>query len=296
METLQARGIQARQFAAAQAQALSPFPIRFTPHALRKTGLATAQIFLTIEGHVLFCTLYQISSAEADLLAVLNEAEIDYFNHRRSRPCFINLSLKESGGDSTLVLQGTLRKISPMRAGREVGIIHVALSSTPRGLREIIDAYCRVYEGLKNIYETFAGRPISLDSAVTGQLRQSLSTTLVSQRTRMSVTLVSMAVDTLEVVLSEPPRALKVGEECAIQMTFHESSFTANGRIASISRWSALERARVTVYIDFTPEIIEFLDDHFFSHRPHRRSFRTLEGAARRRGATLRSPSALARL
>ena len=60
-------------------------------------------------------------------------------------------------------------------------------------------------------------------------------------------------------------------------------------------RWpsSVFPRAKGTT-LTKTPEIIEFMDDHFFRHSAHRHSFHSAPRAALKSGLTAPSLSALA--
>src|SRR5271157_701214 len=53
--------------------------IRFTPYALKKTGLVQSQVFLKIEDYLLICAPFQLSMKRGIFLVVLSAQEITFF-------------------------------------------------------------------------------------------------------------------------------------------------------------------------------------------------------------------------
>jgi hypothetical protein len=86
---------------------------------------------------------------------------------------------------------------------------------------------------------------------------------LVLGPAKARATLVSLAVDSLSVRLAGPPPGLVEGAPCTARLYFQVYQFSANGRISSVER-SAGDQITATVSIEFTPELIEIVDDYFF--------------------------------
>ena len=76
-------------------------------------------------------------------------------------------------------------------------------------------------------------------------------------------TLVSLAVDSLSVRLSGRPAGLIEGAPCTARLYFQVYQFSANGKISSVERVDG-DQVTATLAIEFTPELIEIVDDFFF--------------------------------
>jgi hypothetical protein len=74
---------------------------------------------------------------------------------------------------------------------------------------------------------------------------------------------VSLAVNSLALRLSAMPPGLAEGDACSARLYFQVYQFTANGKVGEIRRGDG-EQVFVTVPIEFTPELIEIVDDFFF--------------------------------
>ena len=57
--------------------------IRFTPFALKKTGLVPSQVFLKIEDYLLICAPFQLSMKRGIFLVVLSAQEISFSSSSR---------------------------------------------------------------------------------------------------------------------------------------------------------------------------------------------------------------------
>ena len=77
-------------------------PIRFTPYALKKTGLVPSQVFLKIEDYLLICAPFQLSIQRGIFLVVLSAQEITYFQQFQKKLCTINLTFQQTGNKKPL--------------------------------------------------------------------------------------------------------------------------------------------------------------------------------------------------
>jgi hypothetical protein len=81
--------------------------------------------------------------------------------------------------------------------------------------------------------------------------------------TKARASLTELSVNSLSLRLSAAPPGLAEGEPCSAKLYFQVYQFTANGKISALKRGEG-EQILVTIAIEFTPELIEIVDDFFF--------------------------------
>jgi hypothetical protein len=243
----------------------SDHPIRFTPYALKKTGLVQSQVFLNIEDYVLICAPFQLSIQRGIFLVVLSAQEITFFQQFQKKICRINLTFQKTGNKNPLsfLLRGTLERIGPVKGKQNVCMMDVSVKSCPNDLVEIVGDYIVAFEGLKKQNENFSGKAIPVDETSARLLRFNNYVELVLGATRARAALESLSVNTLSLKVAAAPPGLTEGATCAVRLYFQVYQFTTNGTVTTMARGAGGE-VIVTISIEFTPELIEIVDDYFF--------------------------------
>ena len=240
-------------------------PIRFTPYALKKTGLVQSQVFLKIEDYLLICAPFQLSMKRGIFLVVLSSQEIAFFQQFQKKLCSINLSFQQTGSKKplTLLLRGTLDRIGPVKGAQNVCMMDAAFRACPNDLAEILGDYISSYEGLRSQCDNFAGKTIPVDESTARLMRYNNYVELLLGATKARATLVSLAANSLSVRLHARPPGLDEGSACSVKLYFQVYQFTASGKVSSIERGTG-EEIVVGISLEFTPELIEIVDDYFF--------------------------------
>jgi hypothetical protein len=138
----------------------------------------------------------------------------------------------------------------------------MAYKDCPNDLVEIIGDYLGSYESLQTQFETFKDRAVRMDAAAARTMRFNdyVETQLGSRKVQSR--LVSLAVN--RVVLDLPPSAApQPGQVCPSKLYFQTYQFTVNGKVSQVGANEGGAR-RVTLEIDFAPELVEIMDDYFF--------------------------------
>jgi hypothetical protein len=240
-------------------------PIRFTPYALKKTGLVQSQVFLKIEDYLLICAPFQLSMKRGIFLVVLSAQEITFFQQFQKKLCSINLTFQKTGNKKplNLFLRGTIERIGPVKGKQNVCMMDASLKACPNDLVEIIGDYITAFEGLKRQYENFSGKAITVDEAAAKLMRFNNYVELVLGVTKARASLAKLSVNSLSLRVSAPPPGLAEGELCSAKLYFQVYQFTANGKVSALQRGVG-DQILVTIAIEFTPELIEIVDDFFF--------------------------------
>jgi hypothetical protein len=249
-------------------------PIRFTPYALKKTGLVQSQLFLKIEDYLLICAPFQLSMKRGIFLVVLSAQEITFFQQFQRKLCRVNLTFQKTGAQKplNLFLRGAIERVGPVKGKQNVCMIEVAFKECPNDLVEIIGDYLTAFEGLKGQYGSFSGKAIPVDEPAARLMKFNNYAELTLGAVKVRATLVSLAVNSLSLQIPAAPPGIAEGDPCSARLYFQVYQFTANGKVSALVRGDA-DQVIVTMSIDFTPELIEIVDDFFFrqSMQPHPR-------------------------
>jgi hypothetical protein len=242
-------------------------PIRFTPYALKKTGLVQSQVFLKLEDYLLICAPFQLSMKRGIFLVVLSAQEITFFQQFQKKLCSINFTFQKTGTKKplNLFLRGTLERIGPVKGKQNVCMMDASIKgSPPNDLVEIIGDYALAYEGLRTQFDNFSGKAIAVDEPTAKLMRFNNYAEIVVGATRTRASLVSLAVNSLTLRVPAAPPGLAEGEACSAILYFQVyPRVTATGKVTSLARGQG-SQVTVTMPIEFTPELIEIVDDYFF--------------------------------
>jgi len=246
-------------------ETLADQPIRFTPYALKKTGLVPSQVLLKIEDYLLICAPFQLSMQRGIFLVVLSAQEITFFQQFQKKPCSINLTFQKTGNKKplSLFLRGTIERIGPVKGKQNVCMMDATIKACPNDLAEIIGDYITAFEGLKSQFENFRGKAITVDEPAAKLMRFNNYVELVTGAAKVRASLVSLAVNSLALRIAVAPPGLSEGNACSARLYFQIYQFTANGKVSELQRAGATDLI-VVMTVEFTPELIEIVDDYFF--------------------------------
>jgi hypothetical protein len=224
-----------------------------------------SQVFLKIEDYLLICAPFQLSMKGGIFLVVLSSQEISFFQQFQKKLCSINLTFQQTSGKKplTLLVRGTLDRIGPVKGRQNVCMMDVSFKACPNDLVQIIGDYLRAYEGLRNQFENFSGKSIALDETTARLMRYNNYVELIMGPTKARATLLSIAANCLTLRLPACPVGLEEGAACSLKMYFQVYQFTASGKVTSIEKVNG-EQVTVNFGLEFTPELIEIVDDYFF--------------------------------
>ncbi len=198
-------------------------------------------------------------------LVVLSAQEISFFQQFQKKLCSINLTFQQTGSKKplTLLLRGTLDRIGPVKGKQNICMMDATFRTCPNDLVEIIGDYLYAYEGLKSQFENFAGKSIPLDEATARLMRYNNYVELLMGPTKARATLVSIAANCVSLRFPARPAGLEEGVPCSLRMYFQVYQFTTNGKVTSVQQLDG-GQVVVAICLEFSPELIEIVDDYFF--------------------------------
>lgn len=239
--------------------------IRFNPYALKKTGLLQAQTLLKLEDYMLICAPYQLGMARVVLLVILSRDEVSFFQQYLNKLASLNLAFQRPTNKNqiNLFVRGTLTRLGPVKGKNNVCLFELLYRSCPNDLVEIIGDYLMAYESLQTQFANFKGRSVEINEASARIMRfNNYAESQVGSR-KVQSRLVTLSVDRLVLDLPSAVQPPQVGQSLVSKLFFQTYQFMVNGKVTSVQAGEGGAR-RTTLEIEFTPELVEIMDDYFF--------------------------------
>jgi hypothetical protein len=239
--------------------------VRFNPYAIKKMGLQQSQTMLKLEEYMLICAPYQLSMGRAVLLVILSKDEISFFQQFQNKLASLNMSFLKHGSKApmNLFIRGTLTRLGPVKGRNNVSLFEVAYKNCPEDLVEIIGDYLLAHDSLKTQYESFRDRIVQMDERAARTMR--FNDYVESQLPGGVVQTKLLSIGVSRLVMEMPASAAVpgLGQPLMSKLYFQTYQFQVSGVVAAAEVLSSGSK-RVTVDVDFTPELVEIMDDYFF--------------------------------
>lgn len=238
--------------------------IRFNPYALKKTGLLQSQTLLKLEDYMLICAPYELGLRRVVLLVILSRGEVDFFQRFLNKASSLNLAFHRPTSKSpiNLLVRGTLSRLGPIKGRNNVCLFELLYKSCPSDLVEIVGDYLMAYESLKSQFAGFRDRSVAIDEATARTLRFNNYVESQLGSRKVQSRLVSLAVNRIVLDLPSSLPAPQPGQSFPSKLYFQLYQFVINGKVVSVYAGEGGAR-RTTLEIDFTPELVEIVDDYF---------------------------------
>ncbi|MBA7620822.1 hypothetical protein ES703_28177 [subsurface metagenome] len=239
--------------------------IRFNPYTIKKMGLLQSQTLLKLENYMLICAPYQLSMKRAVLLVILSRGEIGFFQQFQKKITSLSLTFQKPGDKNpiNLFIRGNLDRIGPVKGRANVCLADISLKNCPNDLTEIIGDFIISYNSLKSQYENFKDRAVEINekSAELMRFNNYIESQPASQK--IQTKLFSISVNKLILGIPDSVQGLDKVQRLVSKLYFQTYQFIVNGKVDEIESASEGYR-RVHCSIDFSPELVEIMDDYFF--------------------------------
>ncbi len=247
--------------------------IRFNPYAVKKTGLVQAQTLVKIEDYMLICAPFQLSMKRAILLVILSKDEIAFFQQFQKKMCSINFTFQRTTNKNPInfFVRGILDRVGAVKGKQNVCMLDISYKNCPNDLIEIIGDYITSFESLKAQYESFKGKEVVVDEEAAKTMRFNNFVESQIGKYKVQTRLLVLSVDKLILGVPQSVPDLKEGTKFVSKLYFQIYQFIVSGKITNIDG-PVKGYYKVTYEIDFSPEIVEILDDYFFRLSIQKRS------------------------
>jgi hypothetical protein len=239
--------------------------IRFNPYAVKKMGLQQSQTMLKLEDYMLICAPYELSMNRVILLVILSRNEVSFFQQFQNKLTSVNMSFLRPTNKNpiNLFLRGTLTRLGPVRGRDNVSLFEVVYKVCPNDLIELIGDYLLAYEALRAQFDNYKDREVEVTekAARTMRFNDYVESQIGSQK--VQTRLLSVGVNKLALEIPAGLQAPQAGQNLLSKLYFQTHQFMVNGRVTAVQA-SAGGGSKVSMEVEFTPELVEIMDDYFF--------------------------------
>jgi hypothetical protein len=142
-------------------------------------------------------------------------------------------------------------------------MIDLSFTNYPPELIEILGEFILSYNSLRGYFETFRGREVEIDKETEKTIRfNDYMECFVGPR-KIRASLASLSANRLVFVLPAKTNQIAPGSSFSSKLYFQLYQFLVKGKV---ERAEPLQDGtlRVSYIIDFSPELVEILDDFFY--------------------------------
>jgi hypothetical protein len=259
---------------AGPAQYISRFgdqTITGSQYALAKLGIEKAHCSLKIEEYLILCVPFQLGFKRSIFLASLSKQELVFFQRYVNSIVGLSLALNPSKRPEPVkfFLRCNLSTIGQMKGHENVGLFVVDYKSSPDEMVTMLGHFMETQERFKTQYEDYGKTPIRMTPDVSKLLGYNMYATIAEpNKDSRRIQLYSLSSKSLEHMEAVGAPIRTPGTTATYQFFFKKFRITVGGTItgATILPQGIV---RTTAILDFSPELVEILDDFWYYSRTH---------------------------
>ncbi len=239
--------------------------IRFNPYAIKKMGLVQSQTLVKIEDYMLICAPFQMSMKRAIMLVILSREETTFFQQFQKKMCSINFTFQRPNNKTPInfFVRGILDRLGAVKGKQNVCMLDISFKNCPVDLVEIIGDYITSFESLKAQYESFKGKEIPMNPRNAKIMRFNNFVESQFGKNKVQTRLLAVSVDKLILAVPASVPDLSDGMKFVSKLYFQVYQFIVGGIISKMEG-PMNGYYKVHYDIDFSPELVEIIDDYFF--------------------------------
>lgn len=240
--------------------------IRFNPYAIKKMGLLPTQTLLKLADYMLICAPFQLSMKRAILLVILSKDEISFFQQFQNKIVSLSFTFQRPGNNTpiNLFVRGTLVRMGPVKGRNNVCLVDLSYSNCPNDLMEIVADYLGNHASLKSQYEHLRNKTVELNEENIKIMRYNKYAEVQIAGKKHQINLISVSVNRLIIDIPAAADPIEEGSKIIIKLYFQMYQFIITGKATRAEEAPEAGFSRAYYDIEFTPELVEILDDYFF--------------------------------
>ena len=234
-------------------------------YALTKLGVDRANCSLKIDDYLILCAPFKLGFKSAIFLASLSKQELAFFQKYTNSTAGLSISLNPSKRPEPVkfFLYCTLATIGQMKGRENVGLFVVNYKTSPDEMVDILGRFLETQERYKILYKDYGKTNIKMIADASKQMGFNMYATVTEtngQPRRIQVfNLNSKFIEHMEAAGSP---VLAPGTVVTYQLFFQKYRVFTTGTVnGSAPLPQGIVRTIAT--LDFSPELVEILDDYW---------------------------------
>jgi hypothetical protein len=241
--------------------------IACSQYALTKLGVDRAHCSLKIEEYVILCVPFQLGFKRSIFLASLSKQEMTFF--QRYINGIVGLSIALNPGKRPMPIKFFIRcnlsTIGQMKGRENVGLFVVDYKTSPDDMVTVLGEFMETQDRIKTQYEDYSKTLIKMTPEVAKLMGYNMYATIMEPNAAARrIQIFSLSSKTVEHMEAAGAPVRAPGTPVAYQFFFKKYRVSAGGTIANSS---TLPQGiiRTTATLAFSPELVEIIDDYWYS-------------------------------
>ncbi|MDR2618737.1 MAG: hypothetical protein LBC62_07695 [Treponema sp.] len=243
--------------------------IACSQYALSKLGLDRSHCFLKIEEYVILCVPFQLGFKRSVFLASLSKQELTFFQRYVNGIVGLSIALNPDSRPEPVkfFVRCSLTTIGQMKGRENVGLFVVDYKATPDEMVVMLGGFLETQDRIKTQFEDYGKRAIKITPEVAKIMGYNMYATVMepNQEARR-IQIFSISSKTVEHLEAAKAPARPPGTAVAYQFFFKKFRVSAAGTVVE-SAVLPQGIVRTMASLDFSPELVEILDDYWYACR-----------------------------
>jgi len=242
-----------------------------------KLGVDRAHCSLKIEEYLILCVPFQLSFKRSIFLASLSKQELAFFQRYVNTTIGLSIALNPENKPEPIkfFIRCTLSTLGQMKGRENVGLFVVDFKTTPDDMVTLLGNFMEFQERLRTQYSDYGKTLIRMTPEVARIMGFNMYATITEANTeprRIQVFCLNSKI--LEYLQAAGTPLLNPGTSVSYQLFFKKFRITVTGSIADASTLPQ-GIVRTVANLEFNPELVEIIDDYWYSSRANQ-SHKTL--------------------
>ena len=247
-------------------------------YALAKLGVDRAHCSLKIEEYLILCVPFQLGFKRSIFLASLSKQELAFFQKYLNSIVGLSIALNPNKRPEPVkfFLRGTLSTIGQMKGRENVGLLVVDYKTFPDEMVGMLGTYMETQERLRMQYSDYGKTSIRMTPDAAKMMGYNMYAT-VSQGNAAPrrIQLFNLNTKSLDHVEAAGSPVLENGTQVNYQLFFKKFRISVSGTVtAAVSLPQGI--IRTTVSLEFSPELVEIIDEYWLNIRTNANTFQKL--------------------
>jgi len=244
-------------------------------YALKKLGVDRSNCSLKIEEYIILCVPFQLGFKRSILLASLSKQELAFFQKYTGSSVGLSIALNPHNRPEPIkfFLRCTLSTLGQMKGRENVGLFVVDYKTFPDEMISMLGTFLENQERIKTQYEDYGKTSIKMTAEVAKTMGFNMYATITEANAEpRRIQVFSLNSKSMEHMEASGAPIRKPGVNVTYQLFFQKYRITVAGVITGAA---PLPQGiiRTMANIDFSPELVEILDDYWYGSRintPHK--------------------------
>jgi hypothetical protein len=240
-----------------------------SPYALSKLGVDRSRCFLKIEDYMILCVPFQFGFKKAVFLASLSKQELTFFQRYVNGIVGLSITFLPPGSKTPIkfFIRSTLTTIGPVKGRENVGLFALDYKTTPDELVIMLGSYMDDQDRIKVQFDDYGTTPVKMTPEAAKIMGYNMYSTITEPNTNPKrIQVFNLSTKMIEHLEAAGSALRPAGTSVAYQLYFKKYRVAAAGSVVS-SGILPQNLVRTVSNLAFSPEIVEILDDYWYTTR-----------------------------